>query len=89
MIGNMCSIYKWHICFFGLRLKDTALMHMGKIQIIPSIKDKIIKDKVFISALKEVLAKTEKREIYDYRNINKNFILDKQDPESQYLIIGL
>ncbi len=47
---------------------------------LPSITDNIIKDKVFVSALEKVLDKSEKREIYDYRNINRNFILDKHDP---------
>ena len=45
-----------------------------------SLQDKIIEDHVFIAALEKVLDKTEKREIYDHRNINRNFILDKHDP---------
>jgi len=52
---------------------------IGEIPKNHSLKDNIIKDEIFISALEEVLAKTEKREIYDSRNINQNFTLSKDD----------
>ncbi len=48
---------------------------------LPSITDKIIEDPLFIAVLEKVLADTKERIVYDSRDINTNFTLNKHDPK--------